>query len=128
MNVDWTQVLIALIVGLPLIIGAVANFIFGWKNSSKLATTEAKIDKNTEITKAGSAAAVVNAKAAVEVASSVEGKVDGLAKQMNGALEEKIKAIVKAEVKMVHDLIESHTKQDETNMLEIRSYMSERSK
>lgn len=89
--IDWTQVLMALAVGLPATVTAVGAILLGWHNGRK-------IDDNTIITRAGAVASAANAKVAAIAASSAESKVDDLAVQMNGKLEARVRAIIREEL------------------------------
>jgi len=86
--VDWTHVLVAIVVGLPATIAAISAAWQSYRNSTK-------IDTNTAITIKGSAAAVNNAKVAADTASEAKDAADNLAKQLNGALDDRITKIVK---------------------------------
>lgn len=116
--VDWTQILIALAVGLPATITAAGAVLLGWHNSKK-------IDTNTEITKRGTHEAAANAIDAAEAASSAKEAADRLSRTLNGDLDIRIKNAIDAAVAPIHVAIETHAGHDEKNMEEIRGILSE---
>lgn len=100
---DMTQIIIALIVALPGIIAA-------WKShrtSVKVDEASAKLSENTEMTEKTKTA------------------VGAVGKQLNGAMDERIRAVVKQEVADLHNVMTEHSAQDEKNMQEIREVMAE---
>ncbi len=117
---DWTQVLVALAVGLPATITAAGAVYISWLNLKKGKENSAKIDDNTALTRAGASAAVSNAKVAASAANNAATKADELAKQMNGALDERIKSIVKEHFDPLKEAVTAHAQQDERNMAEVR--------
>ena len=84
---------------------------------------EKKIDDNTTITKAASVAAVSNAKRAADTAIEAKEATAYMAEQLNGKLEEKINAIVKAQTEPILAVIKTHIDQDDRNMAEIRDIL-----
>lgn len=116
--VDWTQVLVALAVGLPATIAAIGAVITTLRTSRK-------VDENTKLTREGSARAVTNAAVAADAASGAKIAAESLAKnldrKLNGELDARIEAAVKAGVDTVLAALTEHTNQDEQNMSEIRN-------
>lgn len=116
-EVDWTQVFVAVAVGLPATITAAGAVYMSWRNAKK-------IDDNTTITKAGTTAATVNAKIAANSANEASDKANALAAQLNGAMDVRISSIVKTHLEPVQSLIKDHIEQDERNMAEIRTALN----
>lgn len=120
MAVDWTQVLVALAVGLPATIVAAGTLLQGLRTARKLA-------ENTELTKVSSEQATLNAQVAASAATDAKATTEHLAesihRQLNGDLDKRIKDAVDAGVKTVLDALAAHTAQDEQNMLDIRNFM-----
>ena len=85
---------------------------------------EAKIDTNTAITKSAASASITNAKIAADAASKAKVATEDIARQLNGALDEKITNIVENQIKSLVSMIDSHAQQDEDNMKEIMTAIS----
>lgn len=116
-DLNLTQVVVAFITGLPPLIAAVLAAVLGLRNSRK-------IDQNTQITVASGRSATDNAKSAARAAVSAENKIGDL---LNGAMDEKIRGIVKEHtdplqdaLKIHYETLRAHAVQDEKNMEEIR--------
>ncbi len=74
---------------------------------------EAKVDKNTELTEAGTSAAAEHAKDAADVAKDVR-------KRINGGLDHAIAIGVDKGIEPLRREVREHAAQDERNMQEIR--------
>jgi len=110
---DWTQVVVALAVGLPATLAAIGAIIQGLRNSSK-------IDENTKLTKLGTTEATVNAKTAAQAAHSAKVAAESLSKSFDGELDVRIKNVVASAVDPLRSELKAHAAQDERNMVEIR--------
>lgn len=84
----------------------------------KASVVEGKIDKNTELTRAGTASAA-------EAAADAAKKTEELSKQMNGSLDSRIRTIVKDHTDPLMAALKTHTEQDDAAMKEIRDGMAE---
>lgn len=90
--VDWTPVLVALTAGLPATIAATGAIILSWRNLRKQ-------ESNAVV-------ATANARAAATAASDAKAASEGLSRQFNGALDERITRIVKQHVEPLAKAIE----------------------
>jgi hypothetical protein len=116
--VDWTQVLVMAVVGLPATITAAGAVYLSWRNSYK-------IDDNTELTKIGSTVAINNAHLAATTASIAAKKTDQVLEQLNGVLDAKIRNVVKESLEPLTIAFKAHTNQDAVNMEEIRQALGD---
>ena len=95
MTVDWTVVItegfknaaaiIAALATLAIALGTLVNTVLVWRAGSKLDDAKKKIDENTELT-------ATTGKAATENAAAAKHKVEELGKQINGRMDELLKA------------------------------------
>jgi len=123
--VEWAAVMIALGTLVNTVLIAVAAFL---ANLAKIRGEMAavKIDANTEVTKAGAEAAVVNAKAAAATALDAKQATKDLSTNlMNGAFDERVIKIVKEHTEPLVVAFMEHNQQDERNMQEIRRALQE---
>ncbi len=132
--IDWTNVLIAAIAGLPATIAAIGALLMGFRNSGKANVITSKLDDNTALTvMSGEAAnsASIKAKvaadkaevAAVKAEDAVIQKVgllNGIQTSLNGGLTD---ALAKAMVP-IREEMRRHAEIDERNMQEVRDALS----
>ena len=115
-----------IVTGLVTMVTLVVGFLTLWVRLKYGADkVERKIDINTALTKAGTEAAATNAKVAASAATKAADKAEALAVQMNGGLDDRMIAIVKAHTEPLASLMELHSKQDDKNMAEIRLALGE---
>lgn len=88
------------------------------------AKIENKIDDNTKITKAGSAAAVTNAKAAAQSAEDAKTVAKSIQLKLNGGID----AAINDAVKPLQEQFENHVRQDELVWREIKTILTELNK
>lgn len=86
---------------------------------------ETKIDTNTQMTKAGTTAAAVNAKAAQQAAQLASNKADILVSKLNGDMDDRIRSIVSEHTDHLVTMFKAHSEQDDKNMAEIRRALGE---
>ena len=115
-----------IVTGLVTMVTLVVGFLTLWvKLKYGADKVERKIDINTALTKAGTEAASTNARVAASAATKAADKADALAIQMNSGLDDRMIAIVKAHTGPLAALLESHARQDDANMVEIRLALGE---
>lgn len=115
-----------IVTGLVTMVTLVVGFLTLWvKLKYGADKVERKIDINTALTKAGTEAASTNARVAASAATKAADKAEALAIQMNGGLDDRMIAIVKAHTGPLATLLESHARQDDANMVEIRLALGE---
>lgn len=105
---DWTQVLMALIVGLPAIIAAVQGFRTAWK-----------IDDNTKITAVGTSVAAKNAKEAADTATAAKSQIIEVKGMLNGSLDGKIEAMVRQFTEPIVKALADHVVATDRNIRDI---------
>ena len=93
--------------------------------ATKAQVVERKVDNNTELTKAGTAAAATNAKIAANTAAEAKEAANQIAERFNGKLEDRITAVVKAQIEPIAVVMRLHAEQDDRNMREIRQALDE---
>lgn len=91
----------------------------------RLKWTDKKIDDNTELTRANTVEAVVNAKIAADTATDAKIAAIEIADRLNGTMNEEIISVVKQHVDPILVAIKVHSEQDEKNMVEIRNALGE---
>ena len=111
-----------LVTGMVTVVTTICGVVTLW---IKLRENNKKIDANTAVTVAGTTAAATNAAAAASAANTASEKTDSMVEKLNGELDNKIAAIVKAHADPIVVMIHEHTKQDDKNMLEIRKALGE---
>ena len=108
----------SIVTGVVTIATMVVGFLTMWvklrHGEAKADVLTKKVDKNTEITKA-------NTEVASAAATVAANKTEELVKQMNGALDQRITAIVKHHADALLVVLQNHTEQDDKNMREIRA-------
>ena len=115
-----------IVTGLVTMVTLVVGFLTLWvKLKYGADKVERKIDINTALTKAGTEAASTNARVAASAATKAADKADALAIQMNSGLDDRMIAIVKAHTGPLAAILESHARQDDANMVEIRLALGE---
>ena len=115
-----------IVTGLVTMVTLIVGFLTLWVRLKYGADkVERKIDVNTALTKAGTEEAAANAKVAASAATKAADKADALAIQMNGGLDDRMIAIVKAHTGPLAAVLESHAKQDDKHMAEIRFALGE---
>lgn len=152
-NVNWLTVLTTLIVGLPLILGAMTTLVaLLWKIFSELQTNTRLTRKATDEVKAtlierdakADKVAVVAVEVAAKAMGAVDSKIDGIAKTINGhsdkrvedaaraAFAEGVKSATDEHIAALSNSIveiqkwqENHGRVDEENMREIRQSLTE---
>ena len=107
MELDLTQVIVALAVGLPSTIAALGAVWASLRNSKKL-------DDNTTLTKVGT-------QAAANAAMDAKDATAALVEQLNGALDARITKIVKAHTQPLVIAFQEHNDQDQKNMERIEA-------
>ena len=114
----------AVIIGaIGLILTQLATMVLAFKREQasiargKVATD--KLDENTRLTKTGTAVAATAATAAKQAA-------EGLAKQLNGELDARIKAAVESGTAELLAELAKHTQQDEANFTALRAMLKEK--
>ncbi len=123
---DWTQFLTAVGVFVGVVLSAVTVFLSalakmrGDTNAVKLAENTDKLDENTKLTKDGTQAATANAKVAASAATTAAIKTAALSSQLNGAMDERIRNIVREHTEPIAAALKDHASIDDQNMREIR--------
>lgn len=99
---------------------------YGEERADKKATeVERKVDANTALTRAGTERAATNANVAASAAGEAVKKVEEIVVQLNGRLEDRIIAIVKAYIEPMTTALHQHAIKDDENMAEIRYVLDE---
>lgn len=88
--------------------------------AAKAAVVEGKLDDNTNLTRAGTAAAASNAKAAEQAATEAKSTAETISKKLNGGIESTIEAAIAP----IRAAFIEHAASDERNMAEIRAAMN----
>lgn len=119
--VDLTQVLIALIVGLPAILGA----IFAGIAARRVRVASEKVDENTAITKTEAKEIREHRDDTTEKMSNkldqtlsvIDEKtatsMQTIARMLNGALDQKVRSIIKEEMTPLSKILQDHIEQDD---------------
>lgn len=113
--------------GVITVVGMIVGFLTMWiklqhagakaeEAAVKAEEVEKKIDNNTAITRAGTASAASAARVAAD-------KAIELAKQMNGALDQRIRDIVKEHTDQLVKAFTDHSEQDDRNMKDLKQVL-----
>jgi hypothetical protein len=106
------------------VLSAIAAFLAAL-NKMKGDSNSRKIDTNIALTKAGTEATVEHAKVAAVTATAAAEKASEMSNRLNGALDDKVRCIVKEYVDPLVAKFNSHIEQDDKNMREIRDALGE---
>jgi hypothetical protein len=115
-----TSIVTGMVTCVTVICGVITLWLKQRSISAKVDQGLAAIDDNTQLTKAGATAATVNTKVAANAAVDASRKADDLAKQFNGALDDRIKGIVKEQTDPLVKSFADHNEQYDRNMKSIQ--------
>ena len=117
-----TSIVTGVVTVTTLIIGVITLLI-------KQRTTDIKLDKNTELTKYGTAQALKNAQVASvavnEAKEAAKYASENLVQILNGSLDDRMRSIVKEHTEPIIKAFADHNEQDDRNMKEIRQSLVE---
>lgn len=115
-----------IVTGVVTVATLVTGFLTLWVKlkyelAAKSAAVEKKIDTNTVITRAGTAAAATHAKAAASAVSEVKETAEVINRKLNGGLD----SAIETSIAPLRSKLDDHIRQDEECMYEIRATLND---